>query len=84
VSEHLSLGQVPAVILEPFREIDIPPELETSVGRHRANLARLVSALRMAGVDDHQIEASVDVLVASYRSELLKAIRILIKTCDDD
>ena len=66
-----------------FEEIDVPPELQPSVARHRANLSRLVGNLRMAGVGDHQIEASVNAVVASYQTELLSAIRSLVKHAAD-
>jgi hypothetical protein len=58
-------------------EIEIPPILRASVGRHQANLARLLESLRAAGMDDAQIEAAVTVVIDSYKHELLQAIRSL-------
>jgi len=63
--------------------MDVPLALEPSVTRHRANLARLVGALCAAGVDDEQIETSVNAVVASYRGELLSAIRSIMKSHAD-
>ncbi len=60
---------------DPLGKLDIPPELEPSLERHRQNLARLVMSLRSAGVDDTQIEESVTVAVASYRDELVHAMK---------
>ena len=62
---------------------DIPQELQESVDRHRANLARLIVSLRSAGVGSAQIEASVSAVVASYRQELLTAIKAIMKSQGD-
>ncbi len=64
-----------AVPHDPFGDLDIPPELEESLNRHREHLGKLVINLRAAGVHDSQIEESVSVLVASYKDELLRTIK---------
>ncbi len=60
---------------DPFAELDVPPPLEVSLARHRRHLAELVSTMKMAGVNDRQIEESVSVLIAAYKEELMAAIR---------
>jgi hypothetical protein len=63
---------------DPFHDLEIPVELEESLQRHREHLARLVVTLRSAGVDDAQIEESVSVIVASYKDELVRAMKRMI------
>jgi hypothetical protein len=58
-------------------EVEIPPLLLASVGRHQANLARLLQSFREAGMDEAQIEAAVGVVIDSYKHELIQAIRTL-------
>jgi hypothetical protein len=60
---------------DPFADLDVPPPLEVSLARHRRHLAELVSTMKMAGVSDRQIEESVSVLIATYKEELMAAIR---------
>lgn len=60
---------------ETFR--GIPEALQPSVARHQANLARLLESLRAAGMDDATIETAVTTLMASYKQELLAAIKAL-------
>ena len=67
-----------AFTADPFHDLDIPVELEESLQRHREHLARLVITLRSAGVDDAQIEESVSVIVASYKDELVRAMKRMI------
>lgn len=55
----------------------VPPWLRENLERHRVNLARLISSLRKAGVDDATIEASVNVVVESHRLELMGALKAL-------
>jgi hypothetical protein len=62
--------------------VAIPPVLHASVERHRAHLARLVVSLQRAGVSESQIEASVNAVVASYKAELLEAIKSLVGASD--
>ncbi len=62
-------------IFDPFSDLDIPPELEESLQRHREHLGQLVSSLRCAGMDPLQIEASVSVIVDSYNEELIRAMK---------
>jgi len=62
-------------------ELDVPPELQANLRRHHANLARLAGALRMAGIDSHQIETSVNEVAASYRHELINATDSMVKDC---
>ena len=64
---------------DPFREIDIPPELEDSIRRHREHLARLISNLRLAGVDEAHIEQSVSVIIESYKAELTLAVKRIMR-----
>jgi hypothetical protein len=74
-------GELTGVHLErdPFGDIDIPAELEESLQRHREHLARLVMSLRSAGVSDAQIEESVSVIVASYKDELIRTMKRMVR-----
>ena len=60
---------------DPFAELRIPLELEENLRHHREHLARLVMSLQSAGVREEQIEASISVLVASYKEELLRTMK---------
>ena len=64
---------------DPFQEIDIPPELEDSIRRHREHLARLIANLRLAGVDEAHIEQSVSVIIESYKAELTLAVKRMMR-----
>lgn len=60
---------------DPFSDLDIPPELEQSLQRHREHLLRLVLSLRSVGMSEPQIEESVTILISSYKEELLRAMK---------
>ncbi len=61
---------------DPFSGLDLPVELEASLQRHREDLKRLVAALRAVGVSEARIEESVSVMMASYRDELILAMKM--------
>lgn len=63
---------------DPFAGIEIPEQLQESLQRHRENLARLVASLQSVGVSEAQIEASISVIVDSYKEELLRAIKVMV------
>jgi hypothetical protein len=65
---------------DPFAGLDVPEALHASLERHRQNLARLILSLQSAGVSEEQIENSVSVVVASYKEELLRAIKTMMRT----
>jgi len=69
----------PEAILDPFSDLEIPAELEESLQRHRENLVRLATTLRCAGVDETQIEQSVSVIVDSYKEELIRAMKRMMR-----
>lgn len=52
----------------------LPPALQSSLARHRENLASMVSALQAAGLDEASIESNLSVLIDSYRAELAVAL----------
>ena len=64
------------------RHVAIPVELEESVARHQRHLAALVVSLRSAGLGEALIEASVHQLLSSYETELMTAIKALMKEAD--
>ena len=64
---------------DPFCDIEIPEQLQDSLRRHRENLARLVASLQSVGVSEAQIEASISVIVESYKEELLRAIKMMVR-----
>ena len=68
-----------AVEPDPFHDLYIPAELEENLQRHRQNLARLVLSLRSAGVNAADIEESVSILVESYRDELIRTVKGMMK-----
>lgn len=70
--------EVPAAIDGLQHGMVIPPELRASVQRHEQHLAQLVGTLGAAGVDAAMIDASVRLLVDSYREELTAAIRNMV------
>lgn len=75
-------GEIPvldAAVSEVFAGADVPEILRPSLERHRENLLRLVQSLHEAGVDEAQIELSVHTVVASYKAELLAAVKSLMK-----
>ncbi len=67
------------LLADPFADLEVPEALQVSMERHRANLAQLVRNLHSAGVSEEQIEASVSMLVESYRQELIRAIRMMMR-----
>ena len=64
-------------MLDGFYEFTIPEELREVASRHQQHVAELIGKLRSAGLDDGLIERSVDQLVASYRAELVGAVKAL-------
>ena len=64
---------------DPFANLEIPEPLQESLQRHRDNLAKLVANLQSVGVSELQIEASVSLIVDSYKEELLRAIKVLVR-----
>ena len=64
---------------DPFADLHIPEPLQESLQRHRENLAKLVANLQSVGVHESQIEASVSVMVDSYKQELLRAMKAVVR-----
>ena len=64
---------------DPFGDFDIPEALQESLQRHRQHLAKLIMDLKSAGLSETQIETSVCVIVESYKQELLRAIKALVR-----
>jgi hypothetical protein len=64
---------------DPFADMEVPEALQASLQRHRENLARLIRDLQSAGISEEQIETSVSVIVASYRDELLRAVKSMMR-----
>ncbi len=60
---------------DPFAGLEIPEVLHESMRRHQENLVRLIRSLQSAGLSEAEIEVSVSVIVASYRSELIHALK---------
>ena len=69
-----------AITSGEYDDVDIPVELKGSVVRHKQHLAALVLSLRSAGLDEALIEASVHQLMSAYESELMTAIKALMRT----
>jgi hypothetical protein len=64
-------------MLDSFYDVEVPIELRDLATRHQQHVAALISKLRSVGLDDQMIERSVDQLIASYRAELLRAVKAL-------
>jgi hypothetical protein len=64
-------------MLDGFYEFPVPQELQEVASRHQQHVAELIDKLRSAGLDDRLIERSVDQLIASYRAELMGAVKAL-------
>lgn len=64
---------------DPFADLPVPEALQDSLRRHREHLMRLIVSLQSAGVSEAQIEASVSTIVASYKAELMEAIKSMVK-----
>ena len=64
---------------DPFGDLEIPEALQSSLDRHRESLARLIVSLQSAGISEEQIEMSVSVVVASYKDELTRAIKMMMR-----
>ena len=64
-------------MLGSFYEFAIPEELQAVAARHHQHVAELITKLRSAGLVDQLIERSVDQLIASYRAELMGAVKAL-------
>lgn len=64
---------------DPFEDLVVPEALEGSLRRHREHLLHLILSLQSAGISEDQIEASVSTIVASYKAELMEAIKAMVK-----
>ena len=64
---------------DPFEDMQIPDALQNSLQRHRENLAKLVKSLEAVGLSDVQIEGNVSVIVTSYKEELLRAVKSMVR-----
>ena len=58
-------------------DVDLPPQLQASLERHKANLLRLYWQLSAIGAREAVIEDTLSAMIASYRDELLTLIRHL-------
>lgn len=70
--------------LSGYYDFPVPDELREVALRHQQHVAELISKLRMVGMDNHLIEQSVDQLIASYRAQLLQAVRAVGDLCRAD
>jgi len=57
----------------------LPLALQASFERHHAHLAQLVTSLRAAGIEEAQVEASVNSLMVSYQAELMAVLKSWMK-----
>lgn len=62
---------------ESFYGVEVPDELLRVSERHQQHIGELVVTLRSAGLTEQSIEEAVDQLVASYRSQLLEAVKAI-------
>lgn len=64
-------------MIETICDADVPDELRDLAERHKQHLAELVIMLRTVGMNEEEIEAAVDQLVADYRVQLVAAAKAL-------
>lgn len=64
-------------MMDELEGVDLPPSLRALALRHQRNIAELVGRLRDVGLDEATIEAAVDQLVESYRSQLVDTVKAL-------
>lgn len=64
-------------MLDSFYDLPVPKQLIEVSSRHQQHIAELVLKFRKSGMDEILIEHSVDQLIASYRTELIAAIKSL-------
>jgi len=57
--------------------VEIPQQLQELAAGHQRHLAELVERLRTVGMGDDAIEAAVDQLIATYRTQLITAVRAI-------
>jgi hypothetical protein len=77
MSDRINIDGVQFGIVGLAEGIDIPPALQASVRRHQENLAQLAKNLQKMGLSLEKVEESINMLVETYRSELLGAVRAL-------
>jgi hypothetical protein len=79
VSMHVE--PYPSITAKPdsFHDLEIPLELEANLQRHREHLSRLVFTLRSAGINREQIEGSISVMVDSYKAELIRTLKEIVR-----
>lgn len=65
------------VMHESFYGVEVPDELRRVSERHQHHIGELVTTLRSAGLTEQLIEDAVDQLVASYRCQLLEAVKAI-------
>ena len=58
-------------------EAELPAALQSSLARHRENLAAMMTALRAVGLSEEAIDAHLSTLIGSYQAELAAAIASL-------
>ena len=56
--------------------LEIPSTLRATVQRHQANFAELACNLHSAGISAVQIEESINMLLETYRTVLVSALRV--------
>lgn len=64
-------------MMDEIYNFRIPSELKEVASRHQQHVAELVAKLRSAGMHDDLVERSIDQLIASYRAQLLEAVKAL-------
>jgi flagellar motor component MotA len=60
--------------LATLEEVDIPPILKERIEQHRKNLMALAASLLAGGQDADQVRESIELVLSSFRDELLSAV----------
>ena len=72
-----------AKLLAPSRSVndtyELPLGLAACAARHQQHLCNVIASFRAVGLNEETIENHVHQLVASYETELLAAVREMLK-----
>lgn len=60
-----------------LEQFDIPDELRSSISKHHANLVGLAGSLLDSGQEKEAVLRTLDLVFASYKTELAKTILAL-------
>lgn len=66
-------------VITSLQQIDIPPILQERIDQHQKHLTSLASALLAGGQDTDQVRHTIEEVLESFKSELLRTIDSLME-----